>query len=183
MKYTYYLDNGVTDSFITTKLTRNNYKLFVKDIKNLNSPYNFSVYLGGSYLGYLSGINDEYKDVDFFIMGENLIDLNDLTSFMSTFHVLAKSYKIPYDLTYYMDINSDDLNHDNKALIPINQIKSKTIRLYSKKISFDVNSTTNYVKIPNTALFQGEQSIEFLSRKHIDKIQNKSIFQKLVKIT
>jgi hypothetical protein len=186
MRYTYYFKD-TNDVIISDPLTKNEYDNFMVDFKKLNDNYNFEIYLVGSYLSYLTKESTKYNDIDFFIMAEKIIDLDELTEFFKLFHELAKKYKFAYDLIYFMDATADDLNMNPKTPYIFNIESSRTIKLYHTKL--EENSQLLPPKeisdslIPDTVLFQSVFSGKTQSERFRNKNQTKSVFQKPIKIS
>jgi hypothetical protein len=185
MRYTYYFKD-TTDTIISDPLTKSEYDSFIIEFKKLNSNYDFEVYLGGGYLKYLTKESETYTDIDFFIMAEKIIDLDDLTAFFKEFHGLAKKYKFAYDLLYLVDATAEDLNMDLKSQTLLNIQGSKTIKLYRTKAGEKyhvANSRLISNPIPDTELFENEISNKNLTSKFISKSQTHQFFQKPIKIS
>lgn len=183
MRCTYIFKNG-EDTLVNNGLTRNNYNLFLKDLKEINNTYNYEIYLVGGYLEYLTMMSDQYNDIDFIIMGEKIIDLYELTDFFKKFHQLAKKYGFVYDLTYMVDANSSDLNTNPKNYALFNLSEVRVIRLYSKKSNSYYNDhLTRFEQIPETELFEGILSSKIVSNQFIDKMRKNGVFQKPLKIS
>ena len=65
MKYIYNFKDK-TDIIDSGILRRDSYGLFTSEIIELNKQFNYSVYLFGSYIGYLIN-GDKYNDIDFIL--------------------------------------------------------------------------------------------------------------------
>lgn len=186
MRYTYFFKHG-SEVLINNGLTRNEYPLFIKDLTDINARYGYEIYIAGGYVSYLTRMSNSYNDLDFFIMAEKIVDLNELTDFFKEFHELAKKYEFVYDLMYFMDANSEDLNMNPNTYHILNVEETRTIKLYSKKVLEGVDPSiltkVSGVPIPETELFEGKFSANLAYKKYIDKMQKKSVFQKPLKIT
>ena len=185
MRYTYYFKD-TTDTIIGDPLTKSEYDSFIIEFKKLNSDYNFEVYLSGGYLMYLTKESQTYNDIDFFIMAEKIIDLDELTEFFKGFHGLAKKYKFAYDLLYFVDATAEDLNMDPKNQHVLNIEETKTIKLYKTKTTEGyhvINQTIAGNPIPDTELFEGKFSDKNPTNRFIRKSQSRQFFQKPIKIS
>ena len=186
MKYTYFFKDK-TEVLINNGLTRNEYPLFIKDLTTINAKYGYEIYMAGGYVSYITRMSNTYNDLDFFIMAEKIIDLNDLTIFFKEFHELAKKYGFVYDLMYFMDANSEDLNMNPSTYNILNVEQTRTIKLYSKKIleGADSNTLNKLIgkPIPDSELFEGKFLAELSYKKYVDKMQKNGIFQKPLKIS
>lgn len=186
MRYTYYFKD-TSDVIISDPLTKNEYDEFIVDFKKLNDNYNFDIYLSGGYLSYITKESSTYNDIDFFIMAEKIIDLDELTEFFKLFHELAKKYKFAYDLIYFMDATADDLNMDSNNQHILNIESTRTIKLYYSKLKEGSQllppEQISGALIPDTDLFQGVFSDKSPTRRFINKNQIKSVFQKPIKIS
>jgi hypothetical protein len=186
MRYTYYFKD-TTDVIISDPLTRNEYDQFITEFKELNSKYNFEVYLTGGYISFLVGETKTYGDIDFLVMAEKIMDLDELTEFFKGFHQLAKKYKFAYDLLYFMDATAEDLNMDptNQHILAIEQ--TRTLKLYHKKVDENNISVGNDqisgIPVTDTELFEGMFSDRTPTRKFIKKTQTRRFFQKPIKIS
>jgi hypothetical protein len=183
MRYTYHFKDSV-DVIVNNGLSRHEYPKFLDELKTINSTTNYQIYLGGSYLSYLTRKSNTYNDIDFFIMAEKIIDLDELTQFFKDFHQLAKKYSFVYDLIYYVDANSDDLNTNPYSYHNLTIEETRIFKLYGKKVR--ENSTAigkSLTLVNNTELFEGVTKMVGESKKRIDKKQTNRIFQKPLKIT
>lgn len=186
MRYTYFFKDK-SEVLINNGLSRNEYPLFIKDLTDINAKYWYEIYIAGGYLSYLTRMSNTYNYLDFFIMAEKIIDLNELTNFFKEFHELAKKYEFVYDLMYFMDANGEDLNMNPNTYHILNVEETRIIKLYSKKILEGVNpaslSKVSGIPIPETELFWGKFSTNLADKKYIDKMQKNGVFQKPLKIS
>jgi hypothetical protein len=186
MRYKYYFKNSV-DVLVNNVLTKKKYSLFVEELKKINLKYGYQIYIAGDYVSYITSMVDEYDNyIDFFVMAEKIIDLDELTEFFKEFHELAKKYMFAYELMYFMNANSDDINTNPNAYYILNIEKTGVIKLYIKKESDSNTLESNGISgvlIPNSELFESVFSTSSFYKKHIDKIQSMRIFQKPLKIS
>jgi hypothetical protein len=185
MRYTYYFKDR-SDVVINDPLRKNEYDQFIIEFKQLNSNYNFEVYLSGGYLAYITKSASTYNDIDFFVMAEKIVDLDDLTEFFKLFHELAKKYKFAYDLIYFMDATADDLNMNPNVYHILNIESTRTLKLYHKKVHNNYSNTQLTVSgslVPNTELYQGTFNNKVPTTSFINKVGTKSVFQKPIKIS
>jgi hypothetical protein len=183
MRYVYYFKDFI-DVIPDNGLSRQQYPKFIEDLKVINSHYNYDIYLAGSYLSYLTRMSDNYNDIDFFIMAEKIIDLDELTEFFRKFHKLVKKYGFIYDLIYYVDADSSDLNMDPYVYHILTTQETRIFKLYNKKLPEHLNNTgKQLVLVENTELFEGVFKTKNETKKRINKKQNNQIFQKPLKIS
>ncbi len=183
MRYIYHFKD-TTDIIVNNGLSRQQYPSFIEELKIINSQYNYQIYLAGSYLSYLTRMSNNYNDIDFFIMAEKIIDLDELTDFFKKFHELVKKYGFIYDLIYYVDADSEDLNMDPHTYHILTVEETRIFKLYSKKVPENSNYLAKpLIPVPETELFEGVSRMKGETIKHIMKKQNNRIFQKPLKIS
>jgi hypothetical protein len=183
MRYVYHFKDSV-DVIVNSGLSRQQYHNFIEELKIINSTYSYQIYLAGSYLSYLTRMSNTYNDIDFFIMAEKIIDLDELTEFCKKFHQLAKKYGFIYDLIYYVDADSEDLNMDPYIYQILTVEETRIFKLYSKKVpERSVFTGKTLILVDETELFEGVYKMKTETRKTIDKKQKNQIFQKPLKIS
>lgn len=183
MRYIYHFKDSV-DIIPNNGLSRYQYPKFIEELRVINLDYNYTIYLAGSYLSYLTKMSDSYNDIDFFIMAEKIIDLDELTEFFKKFHELAKKYGFIYDLIYYVDADSNDINMDPYVYHILTVDETRIFKLYSKKLPEHSNYKGKpLVLVEDTELFEGISKMRADTIKTINKKQNSRIFQKPLKIS
>mgnify|MGYP003847294631 FL=1 len=152
MKYIYNFKDK-TDIIDSGILRRDSYGLFTSEIIELNKQFNYSVYLFGSYIGYLIN-GDKYNDIDFILTSEKILELNELIQFFKSFHDICKKYNVGYNLMYSTDKNEGDFDLDVYNGSIFNTGSSKVIRLYKR---IDVNNKLGFEFKPliGTELYEG----------------------------
>jgi hypothetical protein len=179
--YKYYFKDSV-DTIKNEVLTKDNFNKFVVELKMLNINYNYSIFLMGGYLAYLTEQLDNYSDIDFFITNKHAIDLDELTSFLRAFHLLAKKYNFAYDLLYFIDASESDINLNPNQQHVLN-IDSRVLKLYKKKSLGDSNNTGNHNLIGDTELFEGLFTSKSITNRFLKKSQTIRYFHKPLKIS
>ena len=176
MRFTYnFIDN--IDYINSEKLTIQSFKSLNDEIKKLNEKYGYDIYIYGSYLSYLIN-KTQYNDINFIaLLNEKMINLDELTDFMKSFHQLAKKYKIGYDLKFSLDLSSDMIN-TNKRKNTLFNGKISIISLYEYK-----NNEEKLKNIQNSELFTSVWSSERLSDKIIGAMRKNVNFNIPVKIS
>jgi hypothetical protein len=176
MRFTYnFIDN--IDYINSEKLNIQSFKSLNDEIKKLNEKYGYDIYIYGSYLSYLIN-KTQYNDINFIaLLNEKMINLDDLTEFMKSFHQLAKKYKIGYDLKFSLDLSSDMIN-TNKRKNTLFNGEISIISLYEYK-----NNEEKLKNIQNSELFTGVWSSERLSDKIIRAMRKNVNFNIPVKIS
>lgn len=177
MRYTYYLKNSV-DLIDNEILTRESYGRFVSEVKELNKQYGYSIYLFGSYIGFLIE-KHEYSDIDFIILSEKILEINDLTEFFVKFHEICKKYNIGYNLMYSMDKKSDDFDSNLYSGSLFKTGSSRIIRLY-ERIEMPGYQSTRFTPLIGSDLFEG--MMEPVNSKTIKKMQMGVKFHYPIKI-
>jgi predicted nucleotidyltransferase len=166
MKYKYYFKNLV-DYIDNEILTRDSYNNFITEIKELNEGYNYSIYMFGSYLGFLIE-KREYNDIDFIIMSEKILEINDLTQFFISFHEICKKYNVLYNLMYSTDKKSEDFGDNLYSGSLFKTGTSRVIRLYERIEGGELTSTS-FIPLIGSDLFEG--LMEPVNTKTIKKMQ------------
>lgn len=183
MRHIYHFKDRI-DVIENEILTKKKFGDFLIDFRDMNSEYVFDVYLGGSYLDYLREQKETYNDIDFFIMAEKIIDLNDLGDFLVGFHSLAKKHKFAYDLFYLMDASGDDINNDQKSQYILNLEGSRIIKLYHSRTTEKTPNKGNkkFKPIEGFDLYEGKITYNNVGSKFINKSQINRFFNKPIKI-
>jgi hypothetical protein len=177
MQYKYYLKNSV-DYIDNEILRRESYNSFIGELKELNKQYNYSIYIFGSYIGFLIE-KSEYNDIDFIIMSEKILEINDLTQFFISFHEMCKKYNIGYNLMYSTDKKSEDFDNNLYSGSLFKTGSSRVIRLY-ERIEIPNAKSTSFIPLIGSDLFEG--TMEPVNNKTIKKMQMGYKFYSPIKI-
>jgi hypothetical protein len=182
MKYKYYLKNSV-DTIDGEVLLKRNFDNFLVELKKLNTPYGYDIYLVGSYIDYLIK-QEPYGDIDFIILAKKLIEIDTLTEFFKEFHSLSKKYSMIYDIMYSMDITEDMVNTSNNISSILSSGSSKMIRFYEyKTLVNDSKPAIKFKPLPDTELFEGVMDLNKIKSKFIQKRRTTPFFNTPIKIT
>lgn len=169
MIYKYYFKNSI-DCIEREVLRRESYNNFINEVKELNQQYNYSIYIFGSFLGYLIE-KTEYNDIDFIIMSQKILEVNELTQFFISFHELCKKYNIGYNLMYTTDKNSDDFNDNIYSGTIFKTGSSRVIRLYESIETNNGLMSSKFVPLIGSDLFEGVIQSGVVNGKTIKKMQ------------
>jgi hypothetical protein len=182
MRYKYYLKNSV-DIIDGEILLKRKFDAFLIELKKLNTPYGYEIYLVGSYIDYLIK-QEPYGDIDFIILAKKLIEIDTLTEFFKEFHLLCKKYNIIYDMMYSTDITEDMVNTSNKVSSILSSGSSKMIRFCEyKSLANDSKPTIKFKPLPDTELFEGIIDFNKIRTKFIEKRRTTPFFNTPIKIT
>ena len=177
MRHKYHFIDSV-DEIENETLKRDSYYRFISEVIELNKEYNYSIYLFGSYIGYLIE-KIPYNDIDFIITSEKILDTNELTKFFKLFHKICKKYNIGYNLMYSVDKKPEDFDTDLYSGYIFKGGFGKLIRLY-EKIDTGKPNISSFTPLPGTELFEGTPSI--IREKLIKKMQMGVKFYTPIKI-
>lgn len=182
MRYKYYLKNSV-DTIDGEVLLKRNFDEFLIELKTLNEPYGYEIYLVGSYIDYLIK-KEPYNDIDFIILAKKLIEIDALSEFFEGFHVLCKKYNIIYDMMYSMDITEDTVNTNNRVSAMLSSGSSKMIRFFEYKVLVnDPKPAIKFKQLTDTDLFEGVIDFNRIRTKFINKRRTTPFFNTPLKIT
>ena len=106
-----------------------------------------------------------------------MVNLDELTDFMKSFHLLCKNNDVGYDLKFSLDLMEDMINTNNKNNILFNG-EIGIISLYEYK-----NNDEKLKSIENSELFSGTWDYKKINDKMIDKVRIKVNFNIPVKIS
>jgi hypothetical protein len=151
MGHKYYLKNSI-DYINNEPLMRGSYNSFVNEIKELNKSYNYSIYLFGSYISYLIE-RKKYNDINFIILSEKILEIDELTIFFTEFHKICKKYNVVYNLMYSTDKKAEDFD-TNIYTYRLFNTDSRVIRLYERIEGHNYWSST-FKPMVGTDLFEG----------------------------
>jgi hypothetical protein len=179
MKAKYYLKNSI-DYINKELLRRSSYDIFINEIKELNKSYNYSIYLYGSYIGYLIE-QKPYNDINFIILSEKILEINELTDFFNEFHKICKKHNVVYDLIYSADKKKEDFDNNIFSYSLFNTGNSRVIRLY-KSIELDNYVLNPFTPLVGTNLFEGVITSNDITTKIIKKMQTGVKFHYPIKI-
>lgn len=152
MRYKYYLKNSV-DYIDNELLRRSSYNIFINEIKELNKNYNYSIYIFGSYIRYLIE-QKKYNDIDFIILSEKILEIDELTIFFNEFHKICKKYNVVYNLMYSTDKKVEDFDNNIYSYRLFNTGDSRVIRLY-ERIEAENHRSSTFKPMAGTDLFEG----------------------------
>ena len=179
MRNYYYFKDSV-DYIDKDILRKESYQNFINELTELNQKYKYSIYLFGSYIDYLIE-RKEYNDIDFIILSQKLMEIDELTEFFKKFHQLCKKYNIVYNMMYSTDKNKEDFNDiDQYSCYVFKTGESRVIRLYQKIENKEYKSMP-FLPLPNSDLFEGILN-SGVSQKAIDKMQKGVKFNYPIKI-
>ena len=151
-QYTYNFRDNI-DVIVKQPLRRELYNIFISEVIELNKDFNYSLYLIGSYVGYLIN-KDQYNDIDFLITSEKILELNELTNFFKKFHDLCKKHNVAYNIMYSTDKTAEDFSKDLYSGHIFETGVSKIIRLY-KRIDIDGKPGLELKPLIGTELYEG----------------------------
>ena len=176
MRFTYkFFDNF--DTIDSKILGRSLFLNLIKEIKEINKNYNYTIYVYGSYLDYLID-GSKYNDINFIaLLNDKMVNLDELTDFMKSFHLLCKNNDVGYDLKFSLDLMEDMINTNNKNNILFNG-EIGIISLYQYK-----NNDEKLKSVENSELFSGTWDYKKINDKMIDKVRIKVNFNIPVKIS
>lgn len=179
MKAKYYLKNSI-DYINKELLRRGSYDIFINEIKELNKSYNYSIYLYGSYIGYLIE-QKPYNDINFIILSEKILEVNELTDFFNEFHKICKKNNVVYNLMYSADKKKEDFDNNIFSYALFNTGDSRVISLY-ERIESGNTTTSSFTPLVSTDLFEGTITSNEITTKIIKKMQMGTKFHYPIKI-
>ena len=177
MKFTYYFKDTV-DVINSGILKKESYNSFVSEVKELNTKFNYSVYIFGSYLGYIIE-RSEYTDIDFIILSKKILEVNELTEFFKSFHEICKKYHVGYNLMYSTDKNEGDFDTNLYSGYLFKSESSKMIRPY-KRVDIGDKMGSEFLPLTGTDLYDG--LLGQPTKKLIEKMQMGVKFYTPIKI-
>lgn len=177
-----YFFHNSEDTINYAKLTYAFYTEFIKELQVLNQQYNFSIYLHGSYVGYLTN-QTPYNDIDFFITAKKLLDTDVLIRFFKDFHGLCKRFNLPYEIFYTVDVTDDDVIFNPTIPEVFNVEQTTTLRLYKHRI-FDngLPEDNEDAVVLNSELYSSVYHPRSRSKKQIKKMTRQTKYIKPIKI-
>ena len=179
MRYKYYFKNSV-DYIDKEILKRGSYSIFINEIKELNKDYHYSIYLFGSYIGYLIEQN-EYNDIDFIVLSEKILEINELTNFFTKFHEICKKHNVTYNLMYSTDKKKEDFDDNLYSYELFKTGGSRVMALY-QRIESDNYASGSFKPLDGSDLFEGVISGPIGTGKVIKKMQMGMKFYRPIKI-
>ena len=152
MKYKYYLSDGI-DEISENRIDSTKFNNFLLELEKINLFYGYSVYIYGSYLNYLIN-RDAYYDINFLVLGKQMLEISELTEFLTKFHQLCKSIGMIYHLTYCSNITDSEINRNSEKVSVFNVEKTNILTLY-KSIEVDSWNCEPFESLSNSKLYKG----------------------------
>lgn len=155
MRYKYFLEDGL-DEIEEDHFDKDKFNIFLSELTVLNQDYGYSVYLYGSYLDYI--INRKpYTDINFLITNKNVLEIDKLKIFLTSFHHICKKHNIIYNLGYAISLRDSHINTNSKVMSIFNTPSTDVLSLYLYIVSGDWCTGTG-LAMGETGLFKRKLS-------------------------
>jgi hypothetical protein len=122
----------------------------------------------------------KYNDIDFIILSEKILEIDELTIFFTEFHKICKKFNVVYNLMYSTDKKVEDFDTNMYSYRLFNTGDSRVIRLY-ERIEGQNHRSSTFKPMVGTDLFEGIMG-SIGSNKPIEQMQMGVKFHYPIKI-